>query len=183
MTAKRVYAIIIFVIGFISSASSMILSSSQTNDYEDFFYYGYMPIDKNEIQHNLGDEVIDKVRFAFEPNNGRIIVSMMDGDKVIETSSIIPSESTLKVSSNSIIILYKERSANKSISLFKSFLDGEPSKLIYWINKDTGCGKVFGTEFDTDNGIFSACKYQGKNFNIQYNSVKNKLEKFSWMRR
>ena len=164
-----------------SKSSTTVRSNNYT---EDFVFDGYVKLKNGspniEEEHYIGK--CNLLRFEINTND-RINVQVLDKGKVLQTSTIIPSQATILINSDNLLIIYRDNGVLKAVSV----VDSSPTlkECILCIdNKSSGEARLWGDgRFE---GIYALanhiCKYRGDNFHAQYTNLVHQLEKLTWQK-
>ena len=165
----------------LDSEGRAIRATVNTTLVEDFKYMSYALIADGapDMKHTLN--TCDGVRFDFASTKGKIAVCLMKDGKTKESMTITPSEASLSIKDDVIIIKFTEYGTSKAIQIIRSF-SGFSKAVMWYDNAISNTGKLFG-----ESGVGGVSKlidymnkYCGSDFDGQYRRIKNELERFTW---
>ena len=176
-----------------NSNSSSSSSSTSSNGNISFIYPSYVKgldvYEETEAKASAGTNVVS---FDFNAKDNKIIVKHTKDNQVKKRVEITPSQSSVIITSEKIVISYTEHGIKKLISLMISQKVDEKHSLK---NAILFHDDVNNSELST---IFGECgtmlsisrkvlgisvSYEGTDFNSKFNRVKSALEKYKWLKK
>ena len=174
-------------------ASSSSSSSTSSKGNISFIYPSYVKgLDVYEATEAKASAGTNVVSFDFNAKDNKIIVKHTKDNQVKKRVEITPSQSSVIITSEKIVISYTEHGIKKLISLMISQKVDEKHSLKNAIlfHDDVNNSELLtifgecGTMFSISRKVLGiSVSYEGTDFNSKFNRVKSALEKYKWLKK